>query len=147
MPLKSVVISCPLPGTVLDPRLNLWTTRASLHCRGAKFASSKCVSLAWGLSGAGSWEIKDSGSFSFYLLLNYLKDFRWGACTMQTATTEDKFFLRRKDLHGLANIRLPNLCSFLLPMNCLPPLRSPRSLTPQLSVCGSHVLTEPLYCM
>lgn len=86
---------------------------------------------------------------SFFAFLFMPERIQTGAYIRKRATPEITFYIRKTYLHGMAHIYLPNICSSHLPVNCLPPLQSPRPLPsfPQLRMAYKSQLHPSLSCL
>lgn len=76
---------------------------------------------------------------AFHLPFNSVKEFIKEAYTSKRVITRDKVFIGETCLHVKANIYLPNISSSHYPVNCLPPLWSPRSLSLSLVQDGMYL--------
>lgn len=94
--------------------------------KGSRLRHPKMEHLACGSFRAEDNQDPVESGKAFYLPNNCLKEFGKGASTGETAISRDNIFIWDTCLHGLANMYSPNISSFHFPVNCFPPLWSPR---------------------
>ena len=108
--------------------------------RGSGQATQECVTRVCGyfkLTTVGALESQEEFFASF---LTAWKNLDKGSLPGRELLPETASYIRKIYLHGRANICLPNICSFHLPVSCFPPLWSPRLLLPSPHLGGGLVI-------
>ena len=123
---------------------------------GFRSGHPECSTLACGLFQAEDNHGPTDLRGAFYCSYNCLKNLRQKTCTRKRAYQDVSFYNRKTELHGRAEIYLPNICSHQLPINSLSSLWSPNPYylfhsagrhmgLKCLTIWESHICRIPVY--